>query len=408
MVQFLDRNAGGGERLPSTAERFNQVFGNLAKTGGQIGNAMQERKAMEQALGPEAANLPADFQKLAYASKLKQKEQGEKLQQESEFEKRDYDVIKNSFGDKFANIWKASPIGGRTELIKKAIDATQRGINLEQMLDSINETTNESSIEGIHTKINPEKKVQLTNGEIPKDFKWPNFNKRPEGYLPKDWIDEKAQWRKENAPIFLETKNKLQTNKRDELGIKSLTNLNESRKLPEGFERLIINPETGDFYGMAQLAELPSPEAQQWVKEVARFQNRAKDAFGSRVTNFDLQSYMKQFPGLMNSYEGRRRILKMMDINNKLDSLYDTALKKVYEKYDLNGVSQVEANKLAESLIEDETKSLHDEYLELDDINSTMSSKLSGRLVDVVGPDGNEYEIDESEVGDLPEGFRLK
>ena len=33
---------------------------------------------------------------------------------------------------------------------------------------------------------------------------------------------------------------------------------------------------------------------------------------------------------------------------------------------------------------------------------------LSGKMVDVLGPDGFEYEIDESQVGDLPEGWRMK
>lgn len=43
-------------------------------------------------------------------------------------------------------------------------------------------------------------------------------------------------------------------------------------------------------------------------------------------------------------------------------------------------------------------------------INKLLSQedKLSGQMVDVIGPDGVEWEIDESQVGDLPEGFRLK
>jgi hypothetical protein len=33
---------------------------------------------------------------------------------------------------------------------------------------------------------------------------------------------------------------------------------------------------------------------------------------------------------------------------------------------------------------------------------------LSGKMLDVIGPDGAEYEIDESQVGDLPEGYKLR
>lgn len=33
---------------------------------------------------------------------------------------------------------------------------------------------------------------------------------------------------------------------------------------------------------------------------------------------------------------------------------------------------------------------------------------LSGKIVDVIGPDGSEYEIDKSQIDELPEGYRIK
>ncbi len=39
---------------------------------------------------------------------------------------------------------------------------------------------------------------------------------------------------------------------------------------------------------------------------------------------------------------------------------------------------------------------------------SDESQGLSGQFVDVIGPDGQIYEIDQSEVGELPEGYRVK
>jgi hypothetical protein len=336
---------------------------------------------------------------------LKSQEKAHQLAEENESEIANYDMLKKTFGEKFANIWKAAPVGGKTELLKSGIDAKLRGENLNKLLSDYDLSEISPEDQSI-----PENIPQMKEGKVPKDFKWPEISKRPLGTTPKDWAEEKKSWRKENAPIFESTRTRLKNNIRDSIEIKKLEKLNKSKKLPEGFERFLINPETGDFYSLVQAANVASPEAQEWIKITSRFQNRAKDAFGSRVTNFDLQSYMKQFPGLLNTPEGRSRIIRMMDINNKMDRLYDGALDQVYKKYGLSGVSQENADELSKKMIESETGRLEDEYLHLDELNQMEEKKesLSGKMIDVIGPDGQEYEIDQSEVGLLPEGFRIR
>jgi hypothetical protein len=37
-----------------------------------------------------------------------------------------------------------------------------------------------------------------------------------------------------------------------------------------------------------------------------------------------------------------------------------------------------------------------------------LPAGLSGKTIDVIGPDGNEYELDEGEVDQLPPGYRIK
>jgi hypothetical protein len=216
-------------------------------------------------------------------------------------------------------------------------------------------------------------------------------------------VDERKTWRKENADVFLQNKSSLQSDKRDALEFNKLDDLN--KKLPEGVERWIINPQTGEPYGLAQLTGNVPPEVQEWVKIIARFQNRAKDAFGSRVTNFDLQSYMKQFPGLLNTKEGRDRIIGMLKINNKLDSMYKNSLDKVYKKYGTGGIPMEKADELAQSLIQEETDRLANEYLSLDD-TTQMSSNQE---VEVVDESGNVIgTVDASEVGGLPPGYKIR
>lgn len=340
-----------------------------ALIGGYISEKKDEQKNLFQR---EQLNQKNELEK----EKINQKNllEQEKQQKNIYEDESSYRKIKDTFGDKFAEIWKAAPVGGRTELLKHGIDAKLRGLDLSEALKDVSNDEIKTIAKERQDSI-IEKSPPLSDGKIPKDYKWPKFDQRPAGYTPKEWNEIKSSWRKENAPIFDENKTRIKNTKRDLLGVKSLDKLNETRKIGEGFQAILINPETGEFYGPAQAAGLVSPEGQQWVKEIARFQNRAKDAFGSRVTNFDLQSYMKQFPGLLNSYEGRNRILKMMKANYEMDNLYDSAIQQIYDKYGLNGIAPEEADKLARSFIRDETERLEKQFIELDQENINESIK---------------------------------
>lgn len=75
-----------------------------------------------------------------------------------------------------------------------------------------------------------------------------------------------------------------------------------------------------------------SPEAQEAVKLVADNLSGAKDTFGARVTNFDLQSYMKRLPTLLNSSDGRRRVLRDLRLMNKLNTLHENGVLDIIER----------------------------------------------------------------------------
>ena len=61
-------------------------------------------------------------------------------------------------------------------------------------------------------------------------------------------------------------------------------------------------------------------------------------------------------------------------------------------------------------MVADQRQELEEEFFQLDEENKSdiEKSSLSGKMVDVLGPDGQVYEIDESEVEFLPEGYRLQ
>ena len=402
-----------GQRRKSFGQRLNEGVGQGLESLSEILKKKKQDETYSKLTGEDLSGLSEDQQENIASKLLQEKSRTSKFSEDLNLKNEKYEDIKDAFGEKFAKIWKASEPGAQTRLMDLAVNEWQYGnkvqdtldrMNPDEKMDSENKNIPEQNLQDLE-KPTP----QLKNGKLPEDFKYPNYSNPPKGYSQKDWNMQRLGWRKENAPIFEEIKGKLKANTRDKLDIKKLSQLSKSKKLPEGFERLLINPESGEFYGLAQLTEMVSPEAQEWVKVISRFGNRAKDAFGSRVTNFDLVQYMKQFPGLLNTEEGRERIIKMMKINNELDSLYDDSLKAVYQKYGLSGIPQEEADRLAQDFVKDRTKQLSDEFLELEDENvMSDDDRLSGITVDVIGPDGQEYTIDQSQVSQLEEGYRLK
>lgn len=399
---FMDSLLGGA------AEGLNPAIQQYFKQKQLQEMAQEEQRNVqgEQSFKKEMAReqQAADLQRGLAVEQLKQGAAQQKAQAEDFVDEESTKQIEKAFGPQFAKIWKNAPMGGKTELIKQGLDAKLRGIDINAMLkDSGFESTEQPQNEVTQAKKPP----QMKDGKIPDDYQWPDFTKAPEGYTPKDWREERKSWRSENSPVFLENKTRLSNDKKDALSIKRLKAINS--KLPSGLARIIINPSTGEPYGLAQLTGKVPPAVQEFEKIRAQFQNRAKDAFGSRVTNFDLVSYMKQFPTLLNTEEGRSRIIDMIRINNDLDSLYNDALDKVYKKYSLNGIPMEKADELAKSLIEDKTEELNNEYMQIDDRNHMEEdTSPSGRMVDVMGPDGQMYEVDEREAEQLPQGFVIQ
>lgn len=126
-----------------------------------------------------------------------------------------------------------------------------------------------------------------------------------------------------------------------------------------------------------------SPEAQEAVKLVADNLTGAKDTFGARVTNFDLQAYMKRLPTLLNSSEGRRRVLRDLRIMNTINKDHAEGVLDVMDRY--GGPSKMSVSK-AERIFKKEyapkMKELREEFVnpEKKEFSSMPeASRYSGR-----------------------------
>jgi len=155
--------------------------------------------------------------------------------------------------------------------------------------------------------------------------------------------EERTETYKNNLPAYKETQTSIKKYKSEKTSLDQLKKLNSSDKLPKKLS-ININPKTGDLI----IPALANAETQRYVKLINDFTTKAKDSYGARVTNFELDRFMKRLPTLSNSIEGREQILEQMDIINELNALKDQELKGIYDNYGLSNIDYQQANILAE------------------------------------------------------------
>jgi hypothetical protein len=230
-------------------------------------------------------------------------QQNAKRQQQLETDKESYNTIERNFGKKAADLWKAAPTGGKTDILKNIFEANKRGLDLDNYLSS-------------------RSNLELT-GDQERKPRAIDFDK---GKTPAERSRAQDARYKTNLPLYEESeKNRQALDSEGDL-LEILDELSPKISLSE---RLNINPFTGDLLVPA----LSSPEAQRFVKTVNEFTRNAKDTYGSRVTNFDLTQFLKRLPTLANSEEGRREIIEQMKIINEVNKTHNAALHNIVEGY---------------------------------------------------------------------------
>lgn len=147
-------------------------------------------------------------------------------------------------------------------------------------------------------------------------------------------------------PKLLEIQDRLEKAEDSEMRFQRLGELSSpenEKKMPPGFLVGLFTKE-GEIIPEAY-ASL-SPEAQEYVKLVTDELTGAKGTFGSRLTNFDVSVYLKRLPSLLQSAEGKRRVLKDLSIINKINTLHDQGVLDTVNRY--GGPSKISISKAKE------------------------------------------------------------
>jgi len=265
-------------------------------------------------------NVPAkDLKKLTPENQLKVQE----FQKKREGGKSIHDaLIKAGYPEETAKIWQMqyenAPVGGQTDVIKNANNLISRskagkGLGAEQ-------PTRE--------EIKPNIDIPGTNlGALELDF--PELPE-PIGMTPSDIVKQNEYREKTNIPLYTEAVDRLNALDDEYREVNHLMELDENPDaLPSGIERWNVDWDTGDL----RFKAAATPEAQDYVKTIARMARRAKDFFPGRVTNFDLDQFKQGFPTLANTREGRKIIAQQLALGNRIAYLKDETYKAAMDHY---------------------------------------------------------------------------
>ncbi len=242
-------------------------------------------------------------------------------------------------------LFKVSPVGGQTKLVEDIIENASRN-------------------------------------KSPAGLTSPDIEDYDQGLIPSERVKRQDQRYSVQTPLVNKNNDSLSALETEALSLNLLDELTDSGQVGAGLKSININPKTGDLF----LPAAASPEEQLFVKTVNDFTVKAKDSFGARVTNFELDRFMQRLPTLANSTEGRKLILRQMTVVNQINQLEKKAIQKVFDQYGVRNIDYADAENKARSSISGEKEVLRKEYLNLEQIAKKEDTELVKSIKEKVQP----------------------
>jgi hypothetical protein len=243
-------------------------------------------------------------------------------------------LVSRGLSPEDANLYVRLSTGGQTEFAKNLLESRKRGLlgNRPARPAGLGAQA-EPGMAGEEAKTGMQQPVQEPGEEEINDF----IGEQDEGLTPAERVRRGSERFKTGLPLHKEATEKLHALSENKRRFDILDDLNKSKKLPKGLGRINVDAE-----GNLRAPFLASKESERYIKTLNELASGAKGTYGSRVTNFDLQQYMRQFPTLLNSAEGREQLLEQLKIVNDINSVYYKNLKNVFSR--AGGVRKIDAD----------------------------------------------------------------
>lgn len=136
------------------------------------------------------------------------------------------------------------------------------------------------------------------------------------------------------------------------------------------------------------LGVLGNPDTEEYSKLEADFLRDVRNVFpGGRITNFEIQSYMKTVPSLMNSKEGKKAIIRNRRLMNEAKKLRYDAYREILKEN--KGRKPRNLGNLIEDKIGGRLAAIENEFRE----GIQNEIERFQQPLRMVGPDGNAYNV---------------
>jgi hypothetical protein len=160
----------------------------------------------------------------------------------------------------------------------------------------------------------------------------------------------------------------------------------KSKKLPTP-----LMVKTLDVFGLP-LSILNNPEGEEYAKLQADYVRDVSTIFPGAIKNFEIESYMKTIPGLINSDEGKILIGENLKIRNEAYKMKYQAMKEILKEN--GGVPPRNLDIAINDRTQDKMQSLSERFRQ----NVHDSLDLSGPKITMVDSDGRLYDIPSREI----------
>lgn len=138
---------------------------------------------------------------------------------------------------------------------------------------------------------------------------------------------EKAERFKATKELRTEVYNKAQNARRELRDLDRMQELDETGKLDD--------PSYVEFLKRSGL-DIPSllmnPESEEFQKIATGFIREAKQYFGGRITNYDIEQFLKTIPSLSQSPDGRKRVIAGLKQLKRGDLAYNETLREIMKE----------------------------------------------------------------------------
>lgn len=357
MVQIIQEN-----KIPSSGQRFAEAIAGMSQAAAQgVPEYMKSKQENEffNRLGLNVEGASSEQRQELLKGHIQKQNKFHEMQNQSLQDAEGYNTIERLFGKDAAEFWRASPVGARTKITEKMLEAKMRGMSFNDLIKA----------EGLDKELQQDQEPVLKFEEDEDQERKPKLIDFDHGITPKERTTRQNERYNKNLPLYTEASTRLRAHQaiNDDLNI-----LEELSPQITTMDKFNINPLTGELL----IPGLASPEAQRFVKTINDFTTQAKDSYGARVTNFDLTQFLKRLPTLANSEEGRRQILKQMKTINDINQLHESSVLNSFDEY--GGIRYLDfdkAEQVAQKKSEPQLKKLRSEFKNISSDQDRMYKK---------------------------------